>query len=39
MNILFFIPPLPHMLDVIMMIIVVALPTMYSDMLERVWGN
>jgi hypothetical protein len=36
---LFFIPPLPNMLDVMMKIIVVALPTMDCDMLESVWSE
>jgi hypothetical protein len=37
----FFVPPIPHMLDVIMKInvIVAALPTMDCDMLESVWGE
>jgi hypothetical protein len=36
---LFFAPPLPHMFDVMMKIIVSALPTMECDMLESVWGE
>ena len=36
---LFFVPPLPQMLNVMMKIIVVALPTMDCDMLENVWGE
>jgi hypothetical protein len=36
---LFFVPPLPHMLDEMMKINVVALPTMDSDMLESIWVN
>jgi hypothetical protein len=36
---LFFVPPLPHMRDVMMKIIVTALPAMDCDMLESVWGE
>jgi len=36
---LFFVPSVPHMLDLMMNIIVAALPTMECDMLESVWGE
>jgi hypothetical protein len=36
---LFFLPPLPHMLDIMMKIIVTALPTVDCDMLEGVWSE
>jgi hypothetical protein len=36
---LFFVPPLPHMLDVLMKMIVAVLPTMNCYMLESVWGE
>jgi len=36
---LLFVPPLLHTLDIMMKIIVAALPTMDCDMLENVWGK